>query len=108
VDRNDVWGQIFNVGGSLNYSINHLAEEVCFSVGVPFHRIHLPPRQEVAMAWSDNQKTKDWFPHLFKPVPLSIGLESMAEWAKKRGPQTCKPFAAIEVKKNLHPKWENL
>lgn len=108
VDRNDVWGQIFNVGGSVNYSINHLAEEVCLAVDVPFERIHLPPRQEVAMAWSDNQKTKDWFPHLFNPVPLSIGLESMAAWAIKRGPQRCKPFAAIEVKKNLHSKWENL
>lgn len=107
VDR-DVWGQVFNVGGSLNYSINHLAESISQAMGVEHKVVHLPPRHEVAMAWCDNRKTKDTFPDLFKPVPLSAGLELMAEWAKKRGPQTCKPFANIEILKNLHPKWRKL
>lgn len=106
VDRNDVWGQTFNVGGSINYSINTLAERVSEALEVPLLVDHLPPRHEVAMAWSDNTKTKEWFPNLFNPVPLCIGLEAMATWAKQKGPQSCKPFANIEVHQNLHPKWK--
>jgi UDP-glucose 4-epimerase len=107
VDRPDTHGQIFNVGGSVHYSINHLAECVSMAVGVEHKVVHLPPRHEVAMAYCNNAKTKEWFPHLFKPVPLTDGLEQMANWAMERGPQECKPFAKIEVARNLHPKWVN-
>lgn len=105
VSRNDIWGQVFNVGGSVNYTINHLSECISQALNVEHKVVHLPPRIEVKNAWCDNSKTKEWFPHLFRPVPLTAGLEKMAEWAVRKGPQKCRPFANIEILKNLHPKW---
>lgn len=107
VDREDCKGQIFNVGGSVNYSINHLADCVCQALGVEKQAVHLAPRHEVSMAWSDNAKTKAWFQHLFNPVPLTSGLDAMAEYARGATTHAPKPFAKIEVARNLHPKWVN-
>jgi UDP-glucose 4-epimerase len=108
VDREDCKGQIFNVGGSVNYTVNHLAECVSQALEVEHKVTHLPPRHEVAMAWCDNRKTKEWFPHLFKPVPLTEGLDSMAKHVMQNVCiHTPKPFARIEVARNLHPKWVN-
>lgn len=107
VDREDCKGQVFCVGGSVNYSVNHLAECVSQAMDVEHKVVHLAPRHEVKMAWCDNAKTKEWFPHLFRPVPLSEGMEKMAQYVRQRGVQKPRPFGRIEVARNLHPKWVN-
>lgn len=108
IDRNDCWGETFNVGGLTNYSINELATKIAKSMGVERNVIHLDPRLEANLAWCSPEKAYQWFPESMKPVPLEEGLAKMAEWAKKHGPRKSKPFTNIEITKKLPAKWAAL
>lgn len=108
IDRNDCWGQTFNVGGTHNYSINELATKVANAMGAPRNVIHLDARHEANQAWCSPKKAYDWFGSLMNPVLLDDGLARMAAWAIKHGPRTGKPFANIEILKHLPKKWKAL
>lgn len=96
--------RIFNIGGDTPYTINELAEVCSRAYGVPLQTIHLPPREEVKIAYADHTLAKDVLG--FKPATtLEAGIQRVADWARGHGPRAGKPFEGIEVMKNLPPSW---
>jgi UDP-glucose 4-epimerase len=100
--------EVFNVGADANYSVNDLAREVARAMGNPDHPVvHLPPRKEVILAWSDHGKARRVFGDRSE-TSLQQGLQKMADWAKAVGIQRSKPFEGVEVTRNLPPSWQSL
>ena len=95
---------IFNVGADRAYSVNDLAEEVCNVMGVEPNIEYLPARNEVLHAYSDHSRVREVFGEP-EDKELRDGLAAMADWALKHGARTTKPFAGIEIPKNMPPSW---
>jgi len=97
--------QVFNVGADTPYTINELAIKIASSLGKPDHpTVHLPPRNEVEIAYSDHSKARSVF-KVTAQTDLNNGLSKMAMWAKNITLRPLKPFTAIEVGKNMPPNW---
>jgi UDP-glucose 4-epimerase len=105
IARSQSYNQVFNVGTDKPYSVNELANVVAQAMGAKSQIKHLDARNEVAHAWSAHEKVRKHFGDLIQNVPLEEGVARMAAWAKKAGARQGKPFAAIEVRKNLPPSW---
>jgi len=97
--------EIFNVGADSVYSVNQLADEVMNAMGVKTEVRHLPARNEVVDAWSDHSKVQRIF-GTDAETSLAEGLRRMAEWVRKTGPRSSKPFEGIEIEKNLPGSWK--
>jgi UDP-glucose 4-epimerase len=97
--------EIFNVGADEPYSVNQLADVVRVAMGEPDHPIvHHEARNEVKHAFSDHAKVRAVF-GTRAGTPLEEGVRRMCEWARRHGPRGTKPFAGIEIEKNLPPSW---
>lgn len=96
--------QIFNVGADTPYTVNELARVVANSFDRPCRTVHLEPRKEVKIAFSDHRKAENVF-GLRSKTPLEDGIRAMAEWAKKHGARESSAFHGIEVAKNMPPSW---
>jgi UDP-glucose 4-epimerase len=97
--------EIFNVGADEPYSVNQLANVVRVAMGEPDHPIiHHEARKEVKHAFSDHAKAHAVF-GTRAGTPLEEGVLRMCEWARRHGPRATKPFAEIEIEKNLPPSW---
>lgn len=96
--------QVFNVGADQPYTVNALATHVAAAMGVAADVAHLPPRNEVVIAYSDHSKCKE----VFGPpaaVSLADGLRNMAAWVKRVGARKSCEFADIEILRGLPPSW---
>ncbi|MCX6053813.1 MAG: NAD-dependent epimerase/dehydratase family protein [Chloroflexi bacterium] len=98
------YGQIFNVGADIPYSINTLTEEVSKAMSASPNINHLPPRNEVVHAYSSHEKAQRLLGYTAK-VDLSEGLSRMAIWAKENGARQGKLFRNIEIVRNLPQYW---
>lgn len=96
--------EIFNIGADTVYTVNELAKAVMKAMGSTAELNYLPARNEVVNAWSDHEKAKKTF-NITTETPLDEGISTMAEWVKKVGSRSTKPFAGIEIEKNLPPSW---
>ena len=96
--------EIFNIGADTVYTVNELAKAVMKAMGSTAELNYLPARNEVVNAWSDHEKAKKTF-KITTETPLDEGITTMAEWVKKVGSRSTKPFAGIEIEKNLPPSW---
>lgn len=96
--------QIFNIGADTPYSVNELAREVARAMGAEPQIRYLPERKEVKHAYCSHDKVARVFGYRAQ-VTLQEGLARMAAWAKRVGPRRSKPFAGIEIPKNLPPAW---
>jgi UDP-glucose 4-epimerase len=96
--------EIFNIGADTPYTVLELAREVAAAFGVPCDVVHLPPRNEVAHAFSDHSKLRAVFSP-GDPTDLTTGIRRMAAWVKEHGSLTPTDFEAIEITKNLPPSW---
>jgi UDP-glucose 4-epimerase len=105
VERPSAYNQIFNVGADTPYTVNELAEVVAAALGVPLRVQHLPARHEVAHAYSSHAKAQAVFGDLLRNVSLTEGVQRMADWARQHGSRQTRPFAGIEVVRNLPPTW---
>lgn len=108
VGRPDSYNEVFNVGADKPYSVNELANVVAKSMGAEPQVKHLDARNEVVHAYSAHEKVRKHFGDLIRNVPLEEGVAKMAAWAKKAGARQGKPFAGIEIRKNLPPSWAAL
>ncbi|HET9135814.1 MAG TPA: NAD-dependent epimerase/dehydratase family protein [Candidatus Kapabacteria bacterium] len=99
-----VKNEVFNLGADTVYTVNELAKAVMKAMGSTAPLNYLPARNEVVNAWSDHEKAKKAF-NITKETPLDEGITVMAEWVKKVGSRSTKPFAGIEIEKNLPPSW---
>jgi UDP-glucose 4-epimerase len=73
-------------------------------MGVEPQITHLPPRNEVKVAYSSHEKVERCFgtPRL---VGLKEGVEKMATWVKSHGARTSQKFKNIEITKNFPAAW---
>jgi UDP-glucose 4-epimerase len=96
--------RVFNIGADRPYTVLELAETVSHAFGVEPQITHLEARREVVHAFSSHERVVDVFgPQDY--VPLEIGIERMAEWAQAHGARRTKPFAGVEVLRNMPPSW---
>ena len=98
------YGEIFNVGGDIPYSVNELAQTVCEVMNTQTDIIHLPARNEVKHAYSSHEKIHQYF-ELPEPVELKSGLTRMAEWVRLVGARKTSNFTAIEIPFGLPAGW---
>jgi UDP-glucose 4-epimerase len=104
-DTRAAFGKVFNVGADVPYTVNELAKRVCEVMGLDHVPVrHLPPRNEVLHAWSDHSRVREVFGEVEQP-DLVAGLEIMARWALEHGARSTRPFAAIEIERNLPASW---
>jgi UDP-glucose 4-epimerase len=99
------YGQVFNVGADIPFTVNELAHEVKRLLNKPNHPINYEEaRNEVKLAYSDHSKIKSVFPDL-PETSLQLGLEKMANWVNDFGARESKAFGNIEIMQNLPPLW---
>jgi UDP-glucose 4-epimerase len=104
VERKDAYNEVFNVGAEAPYTVNRLAEIVAAAMGVEPRVRHLPARHEVVHAYSAHDKARRLLD--YRPgVSLEEGIARMADWVRRHGSRTGKPFAEIEIRKCLPPSW---
>jgi len=96
--------KLFNVGADVPHTVNHLANIVASAMGMPRDVVHLEPRREVKIAFSDHSRAESVFGNRNK-VPLEAGIEQMARWVKGHGSRESSAFEEIEIAKNLPPSW---
>ncbi len=96
--------EVFNIGADTVYTVNQLATEVMKAMGSTAKLNYLPARNEVVNAWSDHEKAKKVF-GIHDEVPFDQGIAKMAQWVKRTGSRSTKPFEGIEIEKNLPPSW---
>lgn len=99
--------QVFNIGADTVYTVNELAKAVMKAMGTTAPITYLPARNEVVNAWSDHEKAKKAF-NISNEVSLAEGIGKMAEWVKRVGSRSTKPFEGIEIEKNLPPSWKEM
>ena len=108
IARPKSYNQVFNVGADKPYSVNDLATVVARAMGAQPQIKRLDARNEVVHAYSAHEKVRKYFGDLAKNVSLEEGVAKMAAWAKMAGARQSKPFAGIEVRKNLPSSWAAL
>lgn len=106
IRRPDSWNETYNIGGMTPYSVNELAGHVLRVMKASNGIIHLDARHEAQHAHCDTFKARNVFGNLMPLIDLNEGLSEMAGWVLKHGAKKGKPFAGIEITKNLPPAWK--
>lgn len=101
----EAYGEIFNIGGDIPYTVNYLAQLVAAAMGYPLQINYLPARNEVVDAFASHSKAQSYFGHLLQNVSLEDGVQTMAAWACQQGNRKPSLFAEIEVWENMPPLW---
>jgi UDP-glucose 4-epimerase len=96
--------QVFNVGADVPHTVNKLAEIVSSAMGKPCRKVHLDPRNEVKIAFSDHGKAEQVFGKKEK-TSLENGVQAMASWVQKHGVRESSIFENIEIAKKMPPSW---
>jgi UDP-glucose 4-epimerase len=96
--------QVFNVGADVPHTVNKLAEIVSSAMGKPCRKVHLDPRNEVKIAFSDHGKAEQVFGKKEK-TSLENGVQAMASWVLKHGVRESSIFENIEIAKKMPPSW---
>jgi UDP-glucose 4-epimerase len=99
--------QTFNVGADVPYTVNELATIVSEAMRKPCNVVHLDPRNEVKVAFSDHSKVQRIFDNSPK-VSLRDGVKTMADWVKSHGSRESSIFEEIEVSKNMPASWSRV
>jgi len=99
--------QIFNVGADVPHTVNKLAEIVSSAMGKPCRKLHLDPRNEVKIAFSDHSKAEGVFGTREK-TSLEKGIQGMAAWVHQHGARESSIFENIEIAKKMPPSWAKL
>jgi UDP-glucose 4-epimerase len=97
--------RIFNIGAETPTSVCDLARIVAKVLGAEPDIRFLDARKEVVHAFSSSDALQQVFGRQ-DYVSLETGIGRMAAWAKQHGARTTRPFAGIEVLKNLPPSWK--
>jgi len=100
--------RVFNVGSDHPFTVNRLAELVMDAMGVRAPVRHLPPRNEVKVAYSDHARFREVFSQACKDTPLEEGLRIMAAWAPTAGARRSAPYKSLEITRNLPPSWREV
>lgn len=102
------WGRAFNVGASKTNTIMEVVEHVARAMGVPDHEvIHLPARDEVAIAYTDTSLARSTFGE-WPETPVEEGIARTATWARQQGPADLRASFELELSDDLLPEWVRL
>src|SRR5579864_9086135 len=96
--------QVFNVGADVPNTVNDLARIVADAMGRDCRTVHLEPRNEVKVAFSDHSLADGVFGARDK-MSLEEGIGQMAAWVRDHGSRESNIFEDIEIPKNLPPSW---
>lgn len=98
---------IFNIGADKPYTVLELAETVKKSMGADDSIAieFLPERNEVKHAYADHAKAQAVF-DMTETINLDVGVQKMADWAKKTGSRKSSEFENIEIRENLPDAWK--
>ena len=96
--------QVFNIGADTPYSVNDLALAVAEAMGSKCEVLHLTPRNEVKVAFSDHTKARTILGAKAQ-TSFRDGIRATAEWVKRHGARESCVFEDIEVRKNMPPSW---
>jgi UDP-glucose 4-epimerase len=107
VDVPSARNQLFNIGADVPHTVNDLAQIVAGAMGKNCDVIHLDPRNEVKIAFSDHSFAEGVFGARQK-VSLEDGIQNMAAWVKDHGSRESSVFEEIEIPKNLPPSWASV
>jgi UDP-glucose 4-epimerase len=99
--------QVFNVGADVPHTVNRLAQIVAEAMGKDCDVLHLDPRNEVKIAFSDHSRAEAVFGVQHK-VSLQDGIRTMAAWVREHGSRESSIFEDIEIPKNLPPSWASV
>jgi UDP-glucose 4-epimerase len=99
--------QLFNVGADVPHTVNYLAQIVADAMSKECNVVHLDPRNEVKIAFSDHSRAESIFGARRK-VPLQDGIRTMAAWVREHGSRESSIFDDIEIPKNLPPSWASV
>jgi UDP-glucose 4-epimerase len=104
VDVPGARNQVFNVGADVPHTVNDLARIVADAMGRDCRTVHLDPRNEVKVAFSDHSLADGVFGARDK-MSLEEGIGQMAAWVRDHGSRESNVFEDIEIPKNLPPTW---
>ena len=107
VDLPAARNRVFNVGADVPHTVNNLARIVAKSMDGDCNVVHLDPRNEVKIAFSDHSLAEGIFGSRQK-VSLETGIAAMARWVKSHGSRESSIFEDIEVSRNLPPSWASV
>jgi UDP-glucose 4-epimerase len=107
VDFDAANNELFNVGADVPYTVNELAQVVADAMGKKREVIHLDPRNEVKIAFSDHSRAEKVFGKRNK-TSLEAGIRTMADWVKVHGARESSVFENIEIAKKLPKSWANV
>src|SRR5437870_9557513 len=96
--------EIFNVGADVPYTVNDLARTVAAAMGKKCSVVHLEPRKEVKIAFSDHSKADGVFGKREK-TPIEAGIRAMVEWVKQHGARESSLFEEIEIPQKMPSTW---
>lgn len=96
--------EVFNVGADVPYAVNDLARIVSEAMETKCEVVHLDPRNEVRVAFSDHSKAERVF-GMKAQMTLPNGVRAMAEWVKAHGARESSIFENIEVPRNMPASW---
>lgn len=96
--------QIFNIGGTKEYSINTLANTFSEVVG-GIDIDHFEPRHEVKHAFPTYNKSVDILGYC-DTIPLKQGISKMWEWAKSQPNRERKSWDRYEVNDKIYEYWK--
>jgi UDP-glucose 4-epimerase len=107
VDVPAAHNQVFNVGADVPHTVNRLAQIVADAMNKECNVVHLDPRNEVKIAFSDHSRAEAVFGSQRKQS-LQDGIQTMAAWVKNYGSRESSIFEDIEIPKNLPPSWASV
>jgi UDP-glucose 4-epimerase len=107
VDVPGARNQVFNVGADVPHTVNDLARIVADAMGRDCRTVHLDPRNEVKVAFSDHSLADGVFGARDK-MSLEEGIGQMAAWVRDHGSRESNIFEDIEIPKNLPPSWASV
>src|SRR5207302_25977 len=87
VDLPEARNETFNIGADTPYTVNDLARVVAHAMGVQCKVVHLEPRREVKIAFSDHTKAERVF-GVRPRTSLQVGIGAMAVWVNQHGAGT--------------------
>jgi UDP-glucose 4-epimerase len=104
VSIQQAYGEVFNIGADVPYTVLKLAEMVQRAMGRQTGVRHLEARKEVTHAHSSHEKFRRVFGDV-PAVPLEEGLARMAKWAWEIGPRSSRDFDELELERGLPAGW---
>lgn len=103
----DTANEIFNIGSEQQATVNGVAAWVALALQPHAEKVHLPARNEVTQTTLSHEKFRAYFGSVEYTEPW-IGIEKMAAWARTQQLREPRPFAEIEIDKNLPTAWRKL